>query len=472
MRSLTKHRWRSGSLRRTLLVLLIPFMLLVFCFSLLQTWRIANEAANAAYDRSLFGAIKSIDANISTGSGGLGVELPYRMLEFFELTAAGAVYYRVATEDGLAEIGSSDLPKPPPGLKSGQPEFRDAVYYGEPVRVGSFARVMSPALAGQTASQRVVIQVVESATARAEFRRALVVKAATRDALVLLLASMLVVAGVAWTLQPLRALRQGVAARAPEDLTPVPLEGIPKDVRPLVDAINVHMERNHQQAVTMRNFIDDASHQLRTPLTTLSTQVSFALRESNPLEATQTLRSIKVQLDDTIRQTNQMLSLARADSAQLAFEPLDLNALAESIAREWWPQARQRGLDLGFDGAPAPALIEADRGLVREMLSNLLHNALEHTPGQGHVTVVVRTELKQVLLEVIDTGRGIPPEEISRAGERFFRASNARRAGSGLGLAIVGAIMQRHGGTMQLCSGPQDQGLRVVLRFRAAQFPS
>jgi two-component system, OmpR family, sensor histidine kinase TctE len=454
------------------LVLLIPLMLLVFCFSLLQTWRIANEAANAAYDRSLFGAIKSIDANISTASGGLGVELPYRMLEFFELTASGAVYYRVATEDGLAEIGSSDLPKPPEGLRSGQPEFRDAVYFGEPVRVGSFARVMSPSLAGQTASQRVVIQVVESVAARAEFRRALVVKAAMRDALVLLFASMLVVAGVAWTLQPLRALRQGVAARAPEDLTPVPLDDIPKDVRTLVDAINVHMERNHQQAVHMRNFIDDASHQLRTPLTTLSTQVSFALRESTSQESAQTLRSIKVQLDDTIRQTNQMLSLARADSAQLTFELIDLCALSESITREWWPQARQRGLDLGFDAAPESAFIEADRGLIREMLSNLLHNALEHTPRDGHVTVVVRAQADRVLLEVIDTGRGIPLDEIARAGERFFRASNATRAGSGLGLAIVRAIMQRHGGQMELRSGSHTQGLQVVLRFWAALPPT
>ncbi len=472
MRELTKRRWRSGSLRRTLLVLLIPFMLLVFCFSLLQTWRIANEAANAAYDRSLFGAIKSIDANISTASGGLGVELPYRMLEFFELTASGPVYYRVATEDGLAEIGSSDLPKPPPGLKSGQPEFRDAMYYGELVRVGSFARVMSPALAGQTASQRVVIQVVEPASARAEFRRALVVKAATRDALVLLLASLLVVAGVAWTLQPLRALRQGVAARAPEDLTPVPADDVPKDVRPLVDAINVHMERNHQQAATMRNFIDDASHQLRTPLTTLSTQVSFALRESTSQESTKTLRSIKDQLDDTIRQTNQMLSLARADSAQLAFEMVDLNTLAESITRQWWPLARQRGVDLGFEGAPLAVFIAADKGLLREVLSNLLHNALEHTPPEGHVTVVVQTQADHVLLSVMDTGRGIPADEIGRAGERFFRASNARRTGSGLGLAIVRAIMQRHGGEMELRCGSQAPGLQVVLRFQQATLPT
>ena len=151
---------------------------------------------------------------------------------------------------------------------------------------------------------------------------------------------------------------------------------------------------------------------------------------------------------------------------------VDLNTLAESITRQWWPQARQRGVDLGFEGAPLAVFIAADKGLLREVLSNLLHNALEHTPPEGHVTVVVQTEADLVLLSVIDTGRGIPADEIGRAGERFFRASNARRTGSGLGLAIVRAIMQRHGGEMELRSGSQAPGLQVVLRFQQATLPT
>jgi two-component system, OmpR family, sensor histidine kinase TctE len=128
-------------------------------------------------------------------------------------------------------------------------------------------------------------------------------------------------------------------------------------------------------------------------------------------------------------------------------------------------------LDLGFDAAPAPALIEGDRGLLREMLSNLLHNAIEHTPRGGHVTVLVQVQSAQVLLQVIDTGHGIPADEMARAGERFFRASNATRSGSGLGLAIVRAIMQRHGGDMELRGGPQVVGLQAELRFKAAARP-
>jgi two-component system sensor histidine kinase TctE len=136
-------------LRRTLLLVLLPGMLAVVGAELWLTWRTAVDAANAAYDRSLLGAIKSMDANISTASGGLGVELPYRLLEFFELTASGQVFYRVATEDGLVEIGNADLPPPRAPLVTGRPQFSDAVYFGEPVRVGTYARVLSEPLAGQ-----------------------------------------------------------------------------------------------------------------------------------------------------------------------------------------------------------------------------------------------------------------------------------------------------------------------------------
>ena len=137
-----------------MLLVLLPVMSLVVGAELWLTWRTAVDASNAAYDRSMFGAIKSIDSNISTESGGLSVELPYAMLEFFELTASGPVYFRVASEDGLVEIGNADLPAPNSLLASGKPQFVDAVYYGEPVRLGSYARLLKRPLAGQGAQQR------------------------------------------------------------------------------------------------------------------------------------------------------------------------------------------------------------------------------------------------------------------------------------------------------------------------------
>lgn len=457
--------WHRHSLRRTLLVVLTFGLLAVLAAELVLARRTAVEAANAAFDRSLLGAIKSIDANISTASGGLGVELPYRMLEFFQLTARGEVYYRVATEDGLVEIGDAALPPPAQALVTGKPQFMNTTYFGTPVRMGSYARELDPPLAGQPAPQRVVIQVAETLGSREQFSRDLVLEALQRDLALVATALLLLVAAVGWALRPLARLRSEVEARRPDDLTPLSSQPIPTDVRPLVDAINHHIGRNRRLAEAQRQFVDDASHQLRTPLTTLATQVGFALREVDPARQREALQALKDQLDETVRQTNQMLALARAESLALATEPVDLVALCNEVTRQWWREAQARGIDLGLDAAATPVVVPAQAGLLKEALSNLLHNAIRYVPCGGHVTVHVAAGPGQATLEVVDDGPGIPAAELPRAGERFFRASNASASGSGIGLAIVRSIAERHGGRLDLAPPAQGSGLvaRLVL---------
>lgn len=456
---MTLQGWHALSLRRTLLLTLLPGLLLMVGAELWLTWRTAVDAANAAYDRSLLGAIKAMDANITTESGGLGVELPYRMLEFFELTASGRVYYRVAAEGGLVEIGNADLPPPQTVLVTGRPQFRDAVYFDEPVRVGSYARLLDPPLPGQPAPQRVVIQIAETLESRLAFTRALVLQAVARDVLLAVAATLLLLGAVGWALRPLARLRSEVQARAPQDLTPISPLGIPADVRPLVEAINHHVERNRQLTEARRRFVDDASHQLRTPLTTLATQVAFALRETDAAQQQAALRAIKTQLDETVRQTNQMLALARADSAQIEPEPVLLNGLVTELTRQWWSEARERGIDLGLEAADQPLRVLAQPALLKEALSNLLHNALRYTPRGGQVTVRLQARGPQARITVLDTGPGMGSEELQRAGERFYRGSNPQQPGSGLGLAIVKSVVERHGGQLRLALAEGGRGL-------------
>ncbi|MFZ3084381.1 sensor histidine kinase [Rhodoferax ferrireducens] len=454
---------RALSLRRTLLLVLVPGLLLVGGAEVWQTWRTAVGAANAAYDRSLLGAIKAVDANISTVSGGLGVELPYRMLEFFELTASGRVYYRVATEDGLVEIGNAHLPPPPRVLVTGRPQFLDASYFDEPVRVGSYSRVLDPPLAGQTAGQRVVIQIAETLESRQAFTRALVLEAVARDLLLLAVAIGLMTLAIGWALRPLTRLRNEVEARSALDLTPIVPIGIPADVLPLVEAINHHVERSRQQTQARQRFVDDASHQLRTPLATLTTQVGFALREANPAHQHEALIAIKAQLEETVRQTNQMLALARFDSAGLRPEILDASELVEKTTREWWMEAREHGIDLGFEPDSEPLRVLGEAALLKEAMSNLLHNAIRYTPRGGQVTVQLTHSAGKGVITVVDNGPGMPVEERARAGDRFFRGSNASQPGTGLGLAIVRSIAERHGGELRLGSGANGQGFAVSI---------
>ncbi|MCW5658351.1 MAG: sensor histidine kinase N-terminal domain-containing protein [Burkholderiaceae bacterium] len=442
-------------------------MLVVVAAELWLTWRTAVDAANAAYDRSLLGAIKSMDANVSTASGGLGVELPYRMLEFFELTASGSVYYRVATEDGLVEIGNADLPPPPRPLVTGQPQFSDATYFDEPVRVGSYARTLERPLGGNPVPQRLVIQVAETLQSRQAFTQALVWQAIARDLVLVVAATGLLVLAVAWALRPLARLRSEVLARRPQDQGPISPQGIPADVRPLVEAINHHVERNRLQTEARRRFIDDASHQLRTPLTTLATQVGFALRETDAREQHRALVAIQSQLDEAVRQANQMLALARTETAELAPEPVDLDALAQAVTRQWWPEARSAGVDLGLESAAGGAWVLAQPALLKEALSNLLHNAIRYAARGGHVTVKVEAGETRARIEVVDDGPGIPPDELARAGERFFRGSNVQQSGTGLGLAIVKSIAERLDGELQLAAGPGGRGLSAAIDLPA-----
>ncbi|HMN22587.1 MAG TPA: sensor histidine kinase N-terminal domain-containing protein [Ottowia sp.] len=457
--------WSRASLRRTLLLALASGLLLASGLGLWSAWDTARDAANAAYDRSLAGAIKAIDANISTASGGLGVELPYALLEFFQLTASGPVFFRVATEDGLVEIGNTDLPPPETGLVDGQPRFRDASYLGEPVRLGSYARRLDPPPSGHAGGTRVVIQVAETLTSRQHFTRALLLEAGARNALLVALALALMALATGWALRPLARLSQEVRQRAPDDLTPIPVARVPTEVRPLVEAMNHHMARHQQASAAQRRFVDDASHQLRTPLATLTTQVDYALRDSAPGPARETLQAIHHQLGHATRQVNQMLALARADATELQPQPVELVALARELTRDAWPQARAAGIDLGFEAPETPLPTMGHAALLREALGNLLHNALRYTPAGGHVTVQLAREGDSARLSVLDDGPGLAPDELGRVGERFFRGRHARPGGTGLGLAIARAVAQRHHGTLELQPRPGGRGLTASLRL-------
>jgi two-component system sensor histidine kinase TctE len=450
---------RRLRLAQQLLLLLVPALLLLSVAEMRLTARDVRHAADAAYDRSLLGALKSIDANVSTESGGLAVELPYRMFEFFELTSSGPVLYRVATADGLVELGSPDLPPPPRPLQPGVPQFYDGSYFGGAVRVAAYTRSLDRPAEG-SASRQLVIQVAEGTQSRDAFRRVFVRRAALGSALFLVLTVAACVAAVVIVLRPLGRLSADVAQRSPGELQPLPEQDLPGDVRPLVAAINQHMQRTHALGAQQRMFLDDASHQLRTHLTTLRMQVDFALREKDAQEVRATLEALAGELQRATRSTNQLLALARSESVDLQLAAFDASELLQEVARQFLPAARAKGLDLGVE---APALQAwGDAALLREALSNLVANAIAYVP-QGSVTLRASADRLGWSLSVEDTGPGLPPELQRRAGTRFARGHPGHDGGSGLGLAIAAAVAARHGGALRLEAGENGAGLRAAL---------
>jgi two-component system sensor histidine kinase TctE len=453
---------RAATLKARLLGLLLPGMVLVLTVSLWLTRHQAEQAADAAYDRSLLGAIKGLDLNVSTASGGLSVEQPYALFEFFQLAGDGPVHYRVATDNGLVEIGSPDLPLPLAALRPGEPVFYDATYFGEPVRVGAYQRPLDPPVG---AARMVLIQVAEGTVARERFTRAFVRQVLWRDASLLGLLALAVLAVSAWALRPVQRLAQATRDRAPEDLRPLPAEDLPADLQPLVATINTQLARTDALVTQRRQFVDDASHQLRTPLTTLRAQLDYALREPDPQRLREALQALSHELDHATRATQQLLLLARADAGRLAREPFDLGDLAREVALALLPQARGRGVDFGVE-APESGVVSAvgDRLQLREALLNLAHNALVHGRRGGQVTVEACADGPAGggwSLGVVDDGPGLDPAVARRLGERFVKGRGSR--GSGLGLSIARAVIERHGGTLNVRPGHDGRGVRVTL---------
>ncbi|WP_151639155.1 sensor histidine kinase [Noviherbaspirillum aerium] len=466
MRGAILYKW---SVRRTVLTLLIPALLVVGAIEMWSTYRTAVDAANSAYDRSLLGAIKAIDANISTASGGVSVELPYTMLEFFQLTAAGNVHFRVGTEDGLVEIGSFDLPHPPQALETKVPQFYDAVYFGQRVRIGSYARELGVAGGSQLHSHgRIVIQVAEALTSRSDFINALLLQALRRDFLLLAAAIGILALVLHLTLKPLARLRDEVSSRSPADLTPIATTGVPVDLRPLADAINLHMARTQGILEGQRRFIDDASHQLRTPLATLRTQLDYVLRETDPANVQQALDAVSRQLNLAIRRTNQMLALGHADAVAAPAVEVNILQLARRVVREVVPAAREKKLDLEFDSPEGAVTVLGHEGLLREALLNLLHNAVQFAPEGGNVVLRLRQAGGLIALSVSDDGPGIPEADLPHIGRRFYRASNSSADGSGLGLAIARAVAESHGGGLRIENGGHGRGCNVILSIPTA----
>ncbi len=455
------------SIRSTLLALLLPALAVLLGGELWLSYRELRVAAHAAYDRSLAGAIKGIDARVSTQSGGLSVELPYQMLEFFQLAANSKVFYRITTDDGLVTLGNADLPAPQLELQLGIPHFYDAEYFGEPVRVGAYSRRLDKPLYGNQA-QNIVIQVAESTQTRSAFAQGLLLQAAILDVLLVLLIALLMAMAVVLALRPLLRVRAEVLERAQDDLTPMDPSRVPLEIRPLVEAINQHIGKWTQLARHQVQFLEDASHQLRTPLAVLRTQIEYARREPELSKVRDALDAMQGGIERSTRLVNQLLALARVNNTVSwteSTERLGLGQLAHDVARSLLPEARRKRQDFEFLEPAQEIYVQAAEVLLCEALMNLVNNAIQYAPEGGHISLAVDQLGDQARVSVCDDGPGIAVSERSHIGERFRRGKTAQPGGAGLGLAIAKTIMEQQGGRLELVDNAPAPGmtLRLIL---------
>jgi len=264
-------------------------------------------------------------------------------------------------------------------------------------------------------------------------------------------------------LSPLAQLQERIRARPPDDLSPIDSRQVPEEISPLVGSLNDMLARLAHTIAAQKRFIADAAHQMKTPLAGMRMQSELALRQVDPNEIHRSLEQLAKSSESATRLVNQLLALARAENqphAGLALEPLDLAALARDVVQDWVQASFAHEIDLGYEVIGHPPEIAGNAMMLRELLSNLIDNALRYTPPQGSVTVRVRgTNIghgDQALLEVEDTGPGIAPSERHRVFERFYRILGSSVPGSGLGLAIVREIARQHGADIDIFNNPRS----------------
>jgi two-component system, OmpR family, sensor kinase len=270
-------------------------------------------------------------------------------------------------------------------------------------------------------------------------------------------------------LKPLESLAAAVKARSPSSLQPLPDQRVPQEVAPVVSALNDLLARLRRALQHQRAFIADAAHALRTPLAALNLQIQLAERAQTPEERSAAFATVKEGVVRATHLVEQLLTLARSEpeAGERPTTQVDLGALASDVVAAYAAIAEARRIDLGLTQRDAGVTVRGERDALETLLSNLVDNALRYTPRGGRVDVAAVSDGEAAVLQVADTGPGIPPDERERAFDRFYRVAGTEAPGSGLGLAIVKSIADRHGAEVRLGEGAGGVGLDVRVRFPA-----
>jgi two-component system sensor histidine kinase TctE len=438
------------SLRAHLLRLLLPPIAALLAVGAVVAYYPSIEPATQAYDQALVDIGLALGSHVRVGQSEYRFDLPPAVEQVLRTDRFDSIYYRVISPAGLEIAGDADLPAPP-----GDAIAHNAVHRGQKVRV-----VSVQTSCGRSACN---VLVAETMVKRETLARDLLLQSLFPDFLIALATLVIVWFGVKRGLEPLARLSDEIKARSAGDLRPIDAAGAPEETLPLVGALNGLLDEVSAASRKQQRFLADAAHQLRTPLAGLQAHTELALAQPLPEGCRAQLEQVHRATIRTARLANQLLALARAEpGARSVTSSVDLKGIAGGEADAWVRQSLGRDIDLGFE--LEPALVEGDAFLLREALSNLVHNALEYSNRGGRVTVRTGRVNGHAFLEVEDDGPGIAQEERARVLERFYRVPGTPGTGSGLGLAIVREIAASHAASMFIADGSAG-GCRVGITF-------
>jgi len=461
-------------------------LLLVWPISLVLTWLVAQGLAGKPYDRTLEYNANALAQLVTVSKARVQFHLPLPARELLRADDTDTIFYQVIGPDGEYLAGERDFPKPPEDDKAQLTEvkLREDEFRGEDVRVAH--RWVKLDLPG---SRMALVQVAETMDKRSLLAAEIIKGVMLPQFVIMPLAVLLVWLALVQALKPLNDLEERIRARKPDDLSPLDATTVPLEVAPLVASVNDLLLRLTDSIATQKHFLADAAHQLKTPLAGLRMQADLALREgANTEDLKLSLQQIGRSSMRATHTVNQLLALARAEagSTVMSQQNCDLAALTLEVIQDCIARAMDKHIDLGFEGVQPGdpiAMLKGNQTLLKELVRNLLDNAINYTPSTAeHPGIITARVLadpfgKVAVLQVEDSGPGIPLQERELVFQPFYRALGNEADGSGLGLRIVREIADQHHATIQIEDtrpGHVPPGARFSVRFSltGAQTPA
>jgi two-component system, OmpR family, sensor histidine kinase TctE len=440
-----------GTLRQRLLFLLLLPLTALLVVSLVADYRIAFETAAQAYDHALVDDAVALAGRVRVTDGKLLADLPDVAEAVLRTDRSDQEFLSIYGPANKLLTGDADL-HPDPAVAGHNPLIGNGEFRGKKVRKASYQL--------ETAAGLVTVTVAETTHKRERAGSKILAAMIFPNVLLILATLLLVYIGVRSGLAPLTQLSEEIGRRRPHDLSPLPKGTVPGEAEPLLHAMDGLIDDLRSAATAQQAFLANAAHQLKTPLSSLQTQLELHVQE---LPAEHRHRALRL-LDATRRLghlTHQLLALARsAPDVNIAEKrPVDLAKVIEARASSWFDLALKREVDLGFE--TETSIVAGSEWLISELLSNLVENAVNYAPG-GSGKVTVRCGISddgRPFAEVEDNGPGIPEAEREHIFERFYRVSGTPGLGTGLGLAIVKEVADLHGAIILIDVAAEGEGV-------------
>ncbi len=441
--------WGRKSLKQALFIWLVLPLLLLILINTFFSYKNAVDAANAAYDRSLYIAARSVAEELKLVDGKLKVEVPQSVTYLFENNIGSRFFYEVLDFNGEHLVGNASLPTSGELNANGVNYFSLVSFYdqeinGAPIRLA----VLKHSLVESSAPKArpdikglVTIKVAETLEARKTLISHILRELLTGQTLLLSALTGLIWLAISKSLKPINGLSQSLENREESDLSIIDSQRVPKELVPLIESLNTYLSRLTNLVNLRKIFIGNAAHQLRTPWAIVKTQIGLAKKEVMNDDLSKIIDGLSKTADASVRLTEQLLSMTRAEHGyeiDLSKE-IDLVELSKQLVIDNYSNAQKLGIDLGVDIKVPHLKIQGSEVLLSECIGNLIDNAVRYCPRGSHVTI----RLCDRSLSVIDDGPGIPSQYQNKVFNRFFRG-DSKELGSGLGLSIVKEIALQH----------------------------